>query len=420
MYNETLNNKIRTELLEELNEREEDVVQLCAKLLQTSTVNPPSDTKEIAELIEDMVKESGGEVTYHTKEDPVVNIVAKIKGAGEGKRLIFNGHLDTFPIGDTTKWTVDPLGGLIEGDRLYGRGASDMKGGVASSVFAFMMLAKYREYWSGEVVLVLVGDEESGGKLGTEYVLDEVPEAIGDVMIKGDAGSPMVLRFGEKGPFWLRLKAEGVAAHGAHMHLGVNALDKLTSTIDQIKDKMNAISINMPGDIKKTINESSAVSEEISGEGETDSLQSITVNVSTMNAGTSPNLVPASATAELDIRLPIGVTSLEVKQEIDDVLNGMEGVTYNILQSYDPNYSDINHEIFSLMKKDGEEIMGKSPVNTVRVGASDARIYRERDVPSINCGLTPYNMGAPDEHIKISELKDVAKIHALTAFDYLS
>lgn len=72
------------------------------------------------------------------------------------------------------------------------------------------------------------------------------------------------------------------------------------------------------------------------------------------------------------------------------------------------------------MVANGHEVMGKPPVVTVRVGGSDARFYRDRGVPTVNCGLTPYNMGAPDEYIEVSELVTVAKIHALTAFDILS
>ena len=78
-------------------------------------------------------------------------------------------------------------------------------------------------------------------------------------------------------------------------------------------------------------------------------------------------------------------------------------------------------EIFSYTADNVKYITGEEPVNTVRVGASDARHYRiSKDVPTVNCGLNPYNLGGPDEYIEIEELIDLAKIHTLTAFDYLS
>ncbi|MEJ0068606.1 MAG: M20/M25/M40 family metallo-hydrolase [Pseudomonadota bacterium] len=85
------------------------------------------------------------------------------RAAGPGRRLIFNGHLDTFPIGEDLGWSVPPLGGTLRDGKLYGRGVSDMKGGIAASVLATQALARCRDAWSGEIVVTLAGDEESMG-----------------------------------------------------------------------------------------------------------------------------------------------------------------------------------------------------------------------------------------------------------------
>lgn len=412
-------NNIREQLIKEVEKRENEVIEICSKLIKSPTENPPSDTRKIAQVIGKMLEKSNATVSYFIKEEPITNIVAKIKGSKSGKRLIFNGHLDTFPVGDRNSWTVDPFGAIQKDGKLYGRGSSDMKGGVASSIFAFLLLANYKEYWNGEIVLVLVGDEESGSVKGTEYVLNTVSEATGDVMIKGDAGSPMVLRFGEKGPFWIELKATGKSAHGAHMFKGENAIDKLNDAIYAIKTRLSNLPIHTPEHIKETIQNASKVSEKLSGIGETEAIQNITINVGVIEGGNSINLVPEIASAKIDIRLPIGVTTAQVEKEIQHVINSKEGLSYRILQRYEPNWTDVNHEIFPIIEKVGKEIMNETPVVTMRIGASDARIYRERGIPSVNCGLTPYNMGAPDEYIDIEELKQVAKIHTLAAFDYL-
>lgn len=411
---------VRDKLIQEMNKREKQVIKICTELIKIPTENPPSDTREITQVIGEMLAKVGAEVTYHTKEEPIVNIVAKIKGVSPGKRLIFNGHLDTFPVGNKLDWTVDPFGAIEKDERLYGRGASDMKGGVASSIFAFMLMAEFKEFWSGEIVLVLVGDEESGGDRGTEYLLDTVPDAIGDVMIKGDAGSPMVLRFGEKGPFWIELTAEGVAAHGAHLYRGENAIEKLIVGMTRIKESLEKVPVNPPKSITQSIIDSGEVSERYSGKGETNAIQMITVNFGVIEGGIAPNLVPAKASSKVDIRLPVGVSSLQVEEIINEVVRSIDGLSYRVMQRYEPNWTDVNHEIFPLIVASGREVMGETPVMTIRVGASDARIYRERGIPSVNCGLTPFNMGGPDEYIEINELKNVAKIHTLTAFDYLS
>ena len=118
--------------------------------------------------------------------------------------------------------------------RLFGRGAADMKGGIACSMVVLSLLAEHRSSWAGEAVLTLAGDEESMGAPGTKFLIDTVPHAVGDAVIVGDAGSPHVLRFGEKGFLWIEIEATGRAAHGAHVHLGVNAVDRLRSALDAL------------------------------------------------------------------------------------------------------------------------------------------------------------------------------------------
>jgi succinyl-diaminopimelate desuccinylase len=129
----------------------------------------------------------------------IVNLVAMIDSGRPGKRLVFNDHLDTFPLGEDLGWTVSPLGGTLRDGKLYGRGVSDMKGGIATSLVAARVLARHRNAWSGEIVVTLAGDEENMGSLGSRWLLENISHAKGDAMISGDVGSPLVVRFGEKG-----------------------------------------------------------------------------------------------------------------------------------------------------------------------------------------------------------------------------
>lgn len=403
---------IRDKLIKEINEKKDFLVELCSKLVRIPSESPTSDTREIVQMIVEFLKViEGAEVSIHTLEEPIQNIVARIKGNGPGKRLIFNGHLDTYPVGDLSAWTVDPFGELKEG-KLFGRGSSDMKGGIASYLLTFMILANYRSEWSGEIVLTLAGDEETMGVKGTKFLLDTVPEATGDAMICGDVGSPLVLRFGEKGLFWLELNAVGVPGHGAHVHKGVNAIDRLIEGITKINETLRNLPVQHDEKVKKAILDASKISEAISGKGETEVLQTITVNFGEIEGGISPNLIPDKATARADIRLPVGTTVVQVEEKVKEIVEQIEGLSFKVLRRYEPNFSDVNHEIFSLTAQNVMEIMGKSPVITMRVGASDARHYRiSKQVPTVVCGLTPYNLGGPDEYIHVDELLDVAKIH---------
>jgi succinyl-diaminopimelate desuccinylase len=412
---------VKRNMVEKLDEREAELVELCSRLVQIPSQTPPSDTREIAQVVADMLKQvDGAEVTFLVKEEPVVNVVARIKGKNPGKRLVFNGHLDTFPLSDIASWTVDPFGGLVKDGRVYGLGVSDMKAGVVSMMFAFSMLAECRDEWSGEVVLTLVGDEERGGMLGTQYILNEVPDTVGDVVINGDTGSPMVLRFGEKGYYRFELNAEGVAGHSAHVHKGINAIERLIKGMTQIKAELEKLPVNASEKVTKAIIDAGDVSEQFSGKGETEVLQSITVSYGVIEGGVLVNLIPAKASAKVDVRLPVGVTLAQVDQKIQEIVASTEGLSYHVFDSCEATWSDVEHEVFQRMVANGLEVMGENPVVTIRVGGSDARFYRDKGVPTVNCGLTPYHMGAPDEYIEVSELVNVAKIHALTAFDILT
>jgi succinyl-diaminopimelate desuccinylase len=395
------------------------LVDITQELVRVASENPPGDTQAVAEVAATLLAAPGIDVEIVPSEKPIVNVFARIRGKGTGRRLVYNGHLDTYPIGDASQWSMDPLGAIVNDGRLYGRGAVDMKGGIACSILAALLLAEMQDAWMGEVVVTLAGDEESMGPLGTQFLLEKFPEARGDAMITGDAGSPDVLRFGEKGMIWLDMEAHGKAAHGAHVHLGVNAIDRLMSALADVF-KLRDLPVPLPADVAQAIENASAVSEAISGNGESETLRRVTVNCGVFHGGTLRNIMPSAASATLDIRLPAGITVTEIERQLAEIVGRHEGIRYRIGRRFDPLWSDPRHEIVARLQRAGQEVLGRMPVANYRVGGSDARLYRQLNVPSYVCGLTPYNMGAPDEYVDLDELYAVAYMHTLAGFDYLA
>ena len=395
------------------------LIETTQRLVAVASPNPPGDVTECAEVAFELLKAIDGvSITRYETAPGIVNLVAVMKGAGPGRRLVFNGHLDTFPIGEG-QWTMPPLGGTLKDGRIYGRGVSDMKAGIAAALTAFRILAGLREYWRGELVMTLAGDEENMGSLGSRWLLEHVPEAKGDAMLCGDVGSPMVLRFGEKGLCWVEIEAEGRPAHGAHVHKGANAIDRLRMALDGLK-RLENLPVAAPADVTSAIMAAKPISEELSGAGEAETLQRVTVNIGTMEGGISPNLVPARARAAADIRLPVGVSLEAVEAALHRELDPCQGVTWRIIRAYPPSFTPPNHEIVTRTIAAATKVLGRAPVANMRVGASDARLYRMFGVPSVVFGCTPFNMGAPDEYILVDELVAVAKVHTLAAFDFLS
>ncbi|WP_454727467.1 MULTISPECIES: M20/M25/M40 family metallo-hydrolase [Cupriavidus] len=410
---------LESELLAAVAARRDLLVEMTRKLVAAASPNPPGDVSAAADAAFALLDAIPGvAISRHETAPGIVNLVARVDSGRPGRRLVFNGHLDTFPIGEDLGWTVPPLGGVVRDGRLYGRGVSDMKAGIAASIAAVTVLAERRDDWCGEAVVTLAGDEESMGVLGTQWLLDNVPEGRGDAMVSGDVGSPLVVRFGEKGLFWIEISATGAPAHGAHVHKGVNAIDRLRAALDAVK-RLESLAVDAPAEIGAAIALAAPVSEPMSGAGESAVLQRVTVNIGTIDGGVSPNLVPTLARAQGDIRLPVGVGTRQVIDCLDAWLGPMEGVSWKVVQRYEPSFTPPGHELVRRALSASARVTGGAPVANMRVGASDARLYRAAGVPTVVLGCTPHGMGGPDEHVYIDELVSVAQIHTLIAFGYL-
>jgi succinyl-diaminopimelate desuccinylase len=399
-----------------------DLILDCARrLIAVPSPNPPGETHAVAAAAAAVIRAlvPAAAISLHRTSDTVGNLVAVVAGAAPGRRLVLSGHLDTFPLGDAAAWTVSPLAGELRGDRLYGRGAADMKGGIAASITALAALAEHARAWRGEVVLALAGDEESMGTLGTQWLLENVPAMRGDAAIIGDAGSPLVLRFGEKGFLWVRLAATGRPAHGAHVHLGVNALDRLRAALDAVVG-LRALHPSPPPGVAEAIAAAKPISEPLCGAGEAEVLGSVTVNLGRIEGGSSVNLVPAAAEASVDIRLPAGLSATTAEAALTAALAGHTGVTCEVLRRVEPTVTDPGAEIVQTVRRVAEQVLGRAPAVNMRVGGSDARLFRCAGISTVVYGPTPFNMGGGDEYVLLDELQIIARVHALTAFEFLN
>lgn len=411
----------RDAFLADAGARRDQVVANARALIAVPSPNPPLATGAVAEAAATLLRQQvpGVELTLHEPGEGVVNLVARVHGSGPGRRLVMNGHLDTYPVNEALPWTVEPLGGLVRDGRLYGRGAADMKGGIAASMTALALLAEHRALWRGEAVLTLVGDEESMGRLGTQWLIENVSHATGDAVIIGDAGSPMVVRFGEKGFLWVELEATGKPAHGAHVHLGINAVDRLRAMLDGLAG-LRDMPVLAPNEVTRAIAAARPVSEPLSGVGEADTLGRITVNIGHIAGGTSMNLIPASARAGVDIRLPVGTSAAQVEARIAAVLSGLDGVTWRVLRRFEPSFTPPDADIVRTVAGAAAEVLGQTPAINMRVGGSDSRLFRMAGIPTVVYGPTPHNMGGANEYALVEELHAVATVHAVSALDFLS
>lgn len=174
-------------------------IEICRELIKCPSEDPAGDTRAVASYIQKFFTKHGIENNVISPHPEKPNVVATIRGSRSGKHLIFNGHIDTFPVGDISKWSVDPFSGEIKDGKLYGRGAADMKGGIAASMTAALILNQLKDTLPGKISFTCVSDEEVNGPWGTNYLLKHYPELYGDALINGEPSSVEHIRIGEKG-----------------------------------------------------------------------------------------------------------------------------------------------------------------------------------------------------------------------------
>lgn len=264
-------------------------VELTRKLIGFDTINPPGNELGCLEHLGGLLEEAGFATTFYPLGAKRANLVARIGGDDARPPLCFTGHVDTVPLG-LRAWSVDPFAGEIADGRLYGRGSTDMKSGVAAFVVAACELAPRISGTSG-LVLVITAGEETGCEGAFDLARRDgaLGRAGAIVVAEPTENRPLV---GHKGAFWLRGVTEGVTAHGSMPDKGVNAIYKAARAISALE----AFSFDVPPHPVMGIP---------------------TLNVGTVLGGININSVPDRAEFSIDIRSVPGQRHSHVRDLIE-------------------------------------------------------------------------------------------------------
>ncbi|MHA7111839.1 M20 family metallopeptidase [Sunxiuqinia elliptica] len=204
-----------------------DAILLTQKLVELNTVNPPGNEAQAAKVVGELLEENGFHVAYYSFGENRLHLVAENARATNDSPVIFSGHFDTVPF-DVGNWNEDPLGGEIKEGKLFGRGASDMKSGVAAMVVAAILAVT--ENPDAAVRLLLTAGEETGCQGAAHLVehMKHLGKARGIVVGEPTANIPAI---GHKGGLYLRVTAQGRTAHSSMPHLGDNAIYKVARAL---------------------------------------------------------------------------------------------------------------------------------------------------------------------------------------------
>ncbi|KAB1185078.1 MULTISPECIES: M20 family metallopeptidase [Haloferax] len=405
----------------------EEIADLALTLVGHDTQNPPGDTRDVVAWVESFFSELGIETERVVSNPEKPNLIATLPGSSE-RTLLLEGHLDTVPFevaeqdsaarqtqsDDADQWTYDPLGER-DGDRIYGRGATDMKGAVAAMLAVAKAYVETDTIPESTIVFAFVSDEEVAGKAGLPTLLDQrtlTADAcvIGETTCEDGRHSVAVA---DRGSIWLTLRASGKSAHGSRPMLGTNAIRSLWAAIEDVESTLSELQFDFDPVVQAIVDESVEYYEPTFGAPSARELfDRPSVNLGVISGGDRVNVVPDVAEAKLDIRLTAGVDSRCVLDTIQDVVSDHEAVEIDDVSWSIGTYEDPDGPLANAVAAVGSEVTGDRVYRRSATGGGDAKRLRNTGIPTVEFGLGTNTAHAVDEFTTLDALAGNAEVYA--------
>ncbi|MBY8999820.1 MAG: M20 family metallopeptidase [Candidatus Heimdallarchaeota archaeon] len=339
---------------------EDDVIPILKELIKIKTENPPGFTIEATKYLVEELEISGISSVVQEYAEGKANLIA---GYGEGKKnIILTGHLDTVPSGDESKWKFPPFDGIEDSGKIYGRGATDMKGAVAAFIAVMKYLKENNVKLSKKIVFLGTADEEIGMDGAVVAKESGIMKDCEFVVI----GEPTDLQvaIAEKGTLWVKIKVEGKSAHGSTPHLGINAIE----TAAKIIPLMNAA---IPDYEHKILGQS-------------------TLNIGKIGGGTLINVVPEYCEFECDYRVVADKLRGAVKEKINEIVNSVNieskaKVSFEIIHEVPAIELQDHPKFFDILTKKAQKY-GKEKLIGVNYGTDGAMLVPDNNTPFVIIG----------------------------------
>ena len=418
-------------LLYEIDSRRDDLISLTQDLIRIPTLNPPGENyREICEFLDQRLKKNGFSTelirAHATPGDsekyPRWNIVARREGANQGDCVHFNSHIDIVAVG--SGWTQDPFGGELLGDKIYGRGACDMKGGLAASIIAAETFIDTNPDFHGAIEISGTGDEESGGYGGVAYLAEKGffnPKRVQHVIIPEPLNKDRIC-LGHRGGWWAEIETFGEIAHGCMPFLGDCAVRHMGAVIDKFETELFPAMAARRTDMPVV----------------PDGARSSTMNINSIHGGQPEqdedftglpaHCVPDSCRIVIDRRFLVEETLDEVRDEVENLLDELKAerpkFNYDLreLNSVLPSMTDREAPVAVSVAKQIEKVMGKQAEFIASPGTYDQK-HIDRIGKLKNC--VAYGPGIlelahkPDEYVSVDDMMDSVRVMASCLADLL-
>ncbi|MFD5224751.1 M20 family metallopeptidase [Microbacterium sp. NPDC058342] len=414
-----------TRVLDAVDESSEELLELAGLLIRTPSENPPGDCTEIADVIAGHLRGAGIDAELLDAGQGRVSVVAHSGEKQEGQRhLVFAGHHDVVPVGDVSRWSFPPFAGDVVDGWLRGRGASDMKAGLAGLIHVFILFQRLGLPLAGRLSLASVPDEETGGRLGADWLLDQgvLDGATGGIIAEpAERDHPTI---GQKGSNWFRLTIQGKPGHGSLQPVHGTSANLLGARAIIALQRLWDMTPSAPEEVRQLIEDSKhfAVKREGYAPEVADVFEHVTINVGTISGGTSTNVVADTCVIEFDTRVPIGLSRAEVLSRVHEILaeEGIEADIEPLGFMSEPNWTVPTDPIVQTLVGALRELSDPQAQGVLQWASSDARTFRSHGIPVLQYGPADLKtIHSFDERALAADVVLAAKVYALSAIRYL-
>lgn len=372
-------------------------------LVSAPSVNPGMSESRVVDVIRKLLAGTGCTTTTVEFAPERPSLAAVLEGAaGDGPRLVLNGHVDTVAVDDRDRWTVDPFGGEFRDGAIWGRGSLDMKGGLATQIACARVLAKHRDHLKGSLVLHFAAGEECG-EPGTKVLLER--GFTGDWGITTEPTN-LTVATAQRGVCWFRARIDGRSAHASRPDAGLDPSAPLAALLQALHRYADVLSTR-----HHTL------------------LGSPTCVVTVVRAGVQHNAIADSAELTIDRRTLPGETAADVRQEIETVIR--EGVppgagyvcTLNDLHNhFEPAEVPSDSPFIDTLQRARDEATGTTaPITGTAYGSDVRNLILDAGMEAVTFGPGDSSYcHCTDEHLHVSDLRAAALALTAAAYELLS
>eukprot|EP01051_Picozoa_sp_SAG22_P010615 SAG22_NODE_963_length_6279_cov_30.717314_5_plen_455_part_00 len=411
-----------------------EFLSLLAAAVQIPTDNPPDEwtpdagggTTACAAFLARHLRSAGLPADVFEPEPGKASVVSFVEGSA-GPNVVLNGHLDQFPAGDPASWAFDRYSGQVAGDRILGRGVGDMKAGSVISLLTLQLVHELELPIRGRLTLTLVGDEESGGKLGSLWLMDNVPGCVGDCCINSEPSNMDQVLVGHKGKYSLEITTSSPGGMATTPAPADDAIALAMATAAAIKAHVHMWRKPPPAEIAPVVAQAKQKGWEAQGQNQV--VDHTTVNVGAIHGGTASNMVPTTCVLEVDLRTPLGTTTDDVHKRLaESFQNGpaelqaalVAGrVDVRWVNELEAAYSSPTAPVVMALAANAAAVTGAPVDVNMSIGSTDARFWWQQGVPAAIYGTRTANVALSDESIPLEDFSNALKVHVGAVIDLL-